>query len=81
MICSMGGAYLVVPQVSLWLMARSIWTGRASKQIRSEYLTDRRSSDGQDTPSRTDGVRVDTAELRLCGADDGNRTRVFSLGS
>jgi hypothetical protein len=26
MICSMGGAYLVVPQVSLWLMARSIWT-------------------------------------------------------
>jgi hypothetical protein len=31
-ICSVGGAYLVVPQVSLWLMARSIWTGRASKQ-------------------------------------------------
>jgi hypothetical protein len=26
-ICSMGGAYLVVPQMSLWLIAGSIWTG------------------------------------------------------
>lgn len=49
---SMGGAYLVIPQVSLRLMAGSIWTGRASKQVRREHLTDRRSSDGQDALSR-----------------------------
>jgi hypothetical protein len=80
-ICSMGGAYLVVPQVSLWLIAGSIWTGRASEQVRREHLTDRRSSDGQDAFSRTHGVRVYGAELFFRGADDGNRTRVFSLGS
>jgi hypothetical protein len=38
-ICSMGGAYLVVPNVSLWLMAGSIWTDRASKQVLREHLS------------------------------------------
>ena len=53
----------------------------ASKPFRASYPAEPRSSDGQTAARAVMETGECDAELVLRGADDGNRTRVFSLGS
>jgi hypothetical protein len=52
-----------------------------SQTISAMGIAAQRSNNGQERPSRVARVSIYAVELLLCGADDGNRTRVFSLGS
>jgi hypothetical protein len=52
-----------------------------SERCRDRRFAGRQSNDGQEWPTADPGMRRLRVRAGQCGADDGNRTRVFSLGS